>query len=72
MNACVFEVTFIEQIKSITNNKDSVKKIINLYSKHAAGDKKSAEEFFEDLNSVIMIAEFVEKVGGRKMAFEIL
>ena len=45
MNACVFEVTFIEQVKSITNNKDS---IIVLYgSSNKSVDAATASEKLE-------------------------
>ena len=61
-----------EKMKNhILNKKRSIKKIIHLYSKHAVGEESPEEEFFNNLNDVIRIAEFVEKVGGKRMAFEI-
>lgn len=45
MNACVFEVTFIDQVKSITNNKDSV--IVLYGSSNNSMDAATAAEKLE-------------------------
>lgn len=52
--------------KRIPKANKEIQKVLQLYAKHAVGEKEPSEELINDLNDIITIAEFVKKAGGKK------